>query len=54
MITAEKKKNKFLPNFDKQSIYSLRYDEMQQWLIDHGQQNLELNKFLNGYIKKSG
>ncbi|MDT4001506.1 hypothetical protein RPO29_00535, partial [Staphylococcus aureus] len=25
MITAEKKKkNKFLPNFDKQSIYSLR------------------------------
>ena len=54
MITAEKEKNKFLPNFDKQSIYSLRYDEMQQWLIDHGQQNLELNKFLNGYIKKSG
>ena len=25
---------------------------MQQWLIDHGQQNLELNKFLNGYIKR--
>ena len=51
MITAEKKKNKFLPNFEKQSIYSLRYDEMQNWLIDTDNKNLELNKFLNGYIK---
>ena len=39
MITAEKKKkNKFLPNFDKQSIYSLRFDEMQNWLVEQGQQ----------------
>ena len=51
MITAEKK-NKFLPNFEKQSIYSLRYDEMQQWLIDHGQQNSEKQiTNLNGYTK---
>ena len=50
MITA-KKKNKFLPNFEKQSIYSLRYDEMQNWLIETDNKNLELNKFLNGYIK---
>lgn len=53
MITAEKKKkNKFLPNFDKQSIYSLRFDEMQNWLVEQGQQNFERNRFLNGYIKK--
>ena len=39
MITTEKKKkNKFLPDFEKQSIYSLRYDEMQEWLVEHGQQ----------------
>ena len=39
MITAEKKKkNKFLPNFEKQSIYSLRYDEMENWLKENGQQ----------------
>ena len=48
MITAEKK---FLPNFEKQSIYSLRYDEMQNWLVELDNKNLELNKFLNGYIK---
>ena len=53
MITAEKEKNKFLPDFEKQSIYSLRYDEMQQWLIDHGQQNLERNKFLSGYTRNA-
>ena len=52
MITAEKKKkNKFLPNFEKQSIYSLRYDEMENWLKENGQQNSERNKSLNGYMK---
>lgn len=30
MITPQKKKkNRFLPDFEKQSIYSLRYEEMQ-------------------------
>lgn len=53
MITAEKKKkNKFLPNFDKQSIYSLRFDEMQNWLVEQGQQKFRAKQFLNGYIKK--
>ena len=51
MITAEKEKNKFLPNFEKQSIYSLRYDEMQNWLIEHGQQKFRAKQILNGYIK---
>ncbi|BCU52106.1 23S rRNA (adenine2503-C2)-methyltransferase [Staphylococcus auricularis] len=38
MITAEKKKkNKFLPDFDKQSIYSLKFEELQSWLIEQGQ-----------------
>ena len=53
MITTEKEENKFLPDFEKQSIYSLRYDEMQEWLVEHGQQNLEPNKYLNGYIKSA-
>lgn len=54
MITAEKKKkNKFLPNFDKQSIYSLRFDEMQNWLVEQGQQNFERNRFLMVISKKS-
>lgn len=40
MITAEKKKkNKFLPDFEKQSIYSLRFDELQGWLKENGQQS---------------
>ncbi|OLN14433.1 hypothetical protein BUE67_15335 [Corynebacterium diphtheriae] len=47
MITAEKKKkNKFLPNFEKQSIYSLRYDEMQNWLVEHGQQKFRAKQIL--------
>ncbi|MDU5338593.1 MAG: 23S rRNA (adenine(2503)-C(2))-methyltransferase RlmN, partial [Staphylococcus epidermidis] len=53
MITAEKKKkNKFLPNFEKQSIYSLRYDEMQQWLIDHGQQKFRAKQIFEWLYQK--
>lgn len=53
MITAEKKKkNKFLPNFDKQSIYSLRFDEMQNWLVEQGQQKFRAKQIFNGYIKR--
>ena len=52
MITAEKEKNKFLPNFDKQSIYSLRYDEMQQWLIDHGQQKFRAKQIFEWLYQK--
>ena len=54
MITAEKKKkNKFLPNFEKQSIYSLRYDEMQDWLVQMVSKNSERNKFLSGFENAS-
>ena len=53
MITAEKKKrNKFLPNFEKQSIYSLRYDEMQQWLIDNGQQKFRAKQIFEWLYQK--
>ena len=52
MITAEKRRetNSYLIS-EKQSIYSLRYDEMQQWLIDHGQQKFRAKQILNGYTK---
>ena len=53
MITAEKKKkNKFLPNFEKQSIYSLRYDEMQNWLIEHGQQKFRAKQIFEWLYQK--
>ncbi len=54
MITAEKKKkNKFLPNFDKQSIYSLRFDEMQNWLVGNkGNKNFELKQIFEWLYQK--
>ena len=52
MITAEKRKNKFLPNFEKQSIYSLRYDEMQNWLIEHGQQKFRAKQIFEWLYQK--
>ena len=52
MITAEKEKNKFLPNFEKQSIYSLRYDEMQNWLIEHGQQKFRAKQIFEWLYQK--
>ena len=48
----KKKRNKFLPNFEKQSIYSLRYDEMQQWLIDHGQQKFRAKQIFEWLYQK--
>ena len=44
MITdKKKKKNKFLPDFEKQSIYSLR--------SNMANKSSEQNKYLNGYTK---
>ncbi|MDU2098730.1 MAG: 23S rRNA (adenine(2503)-C(2))-methyltransferase RlmN, partial [Staphylococcus sp.] len=53
MITTEKKKkNKFLPDFEKQSIYSLRYDEMQEWLVEHGQQKFRAKQIFEWLYQK--
>ena len=53
MITAEKRREtNSYPNFEKQSIYSLRYDEMQQWLIDHGQQKFRAKQIFEWLYQK--
>ncbi len=53
MITADKKKkNKFLPDFEKQSIYSLRFDEMKQWLLEHGQQSFRAKQIFEWLYDK--
>ena len=53
MITAEKKKkNKFLPDFEKQSIYSLRYEELQDWLQAHGQQKFRAKQIFEWLYEK--
>ncbi len=53
MITAEKKKkNKFLPDFDKQSIYSVRFDEMKDWLKEHGQQSFRAKQIFEWLYEK--
>ncbi|MCY1598504.1 dual-specificity RNA methyltransferase RlmN [Staphylococcus pettenkoferi] len=53
MITEKKKKkNKFLPDFDKQSIYSLRFDELQDWLVEHGQQKFRAQQIYQWLYEK--
>ena len=52
MITTEKEENKFLPDFEKQSIYSLRYDEMQEWLVEHGQQKFRAKQIFEWLYQK--
>lgn len=53
MITTEKKKkNKFFPDFEKQSIYSLRYDEMENWLKVHGQQKFRAKQIFEWLYEK--
>ena len=52
ITTQKKKKNKFLPDFDKQSIYSLRFDEMQQWLVEQGQQKFRAKQIYEWLYQK--
>lgn len=53
MITPQKKKkNRFLPGFEKQSIYSLRYEEMQAWLVEHGQQKFRAKQIFEWLYEK--
>lgn len=53
MITPQKKKkNRFLPDFENQSIYSLRYEEMQAWLVEHGQQKFRAKQIFEWLYEK--
>ncbi|PTJ44747.1 23S rRNA (adenine(2503)-C(2))-methyltransferase RlmN [Staphylococcus simulans] len=53
MITPQKKKkNRFLPDFEKQSIYSLHYEEMQAWLVEHGQQKFRAKQIFEWLYEK--
>ncbi len=52
MITAEKKKkNKFLPNLTSNK-YSLRFDEMQNWLVEQGQQKFRAKQIFEWLYQK--
>lgn len=53
MITTEKRRkiNSCLI-FEKQSIYSLRYDEMQEWLVEHGQQKFRAKQIFEWLYQK--
>lgn len=53
MALLEKKKNKFMPQFDKPSIYSLQLDELKDWLADHGQQSFRAKQIFDWlYVKR--
>lgn len=41
-----------MPDFEKQSIYSLRYDEMQEWLVEHGQQKFRAKQIFEWLYQK--
>ncbi|WP_424960713.1 23S rRNA (adenine(2503)-C(2))-methyltransferase RlmN [Macrococcus carouselicus] len=53
MALLEKKKNKFLPNFEKPSIYSLQLGELKDWLADHSQQGFRAKQIFDWlYVKR--
>ncbi|TDM07309.1 23S rRNA (adenine(2503)-C(2))-methyltransferase RlmN [Macrococcus lamae] len=53
MALLEKKKNKFMPNFDKPSIYSLQLDELKEWLADNKQQGFRAKQIFDWlYVKR--
>ncbi|TDM15059.1 23S rRNA (adenine(2503)-C(2))-methyltransferase RlmN [Macrococcus bovicus] len=53
MALLEKKKNKFMPQFEKPSIYSLQLDELKDWLADHGQQSFRAKQIFDWlYVKR--
>ncbi len=53
MALLEKKKNQFMPNFEKPSIYSLQLNELKDWLADHEQQGFRAKQIFDWlYIKR--
>ncbi|WP_425463244.1 23S rRNA (adenine(2503)-C(2))-methyltransferase RlmN [Macrococcus equipercicus] len=53
MALLEKKRNKFMPNFDKPSIYSLQLHELKEWLADNKQQGFRAKQIFDWlYVKR--
>lgn len=53
MALLEKKNKKFMPNFDKPSIYSLQLGELKEWLATHGQQSFRAKQIYDWlYVKR--
>ncbi|UBH13998.1 23S rRNA (adenine(2503)-C(2))-methyltransferase RlmN [Macrococcus armenti] len=53
MALLEKKSKKFMPNFEKPSIYSLQLDALKDWLADHGQQSFRAKQIFDWlYVKR--
>lgn len=53
MALLEKKNKKFMPNFEKPSIYSLQLDELKEWLSDHKQQSFRAKQIFDWlYVKR--
>ncbi len=53
MALLEKKKNQFMPNFEKPSIYSLQLNELKDWLADHEHQGFRAKQIFDWlYIKR--
>lgn len=53
MALLEKKNKKFMPNFEKPSIYSLQLDELKEWLADHKQQSFRAKQIFDWlYVKR--
>lgn len=53
MALVEKKKNKFMPNFEKPSIYSLKLEDLKDWLADQKQPAFRAKQIFDWlYVKR--
>lgn len=53
MPAIQKKRNKFMPNFERPSIYSLQFGELEDWLIDQSEPKFRAKQIFDWlYVKR--
>lgn len=53
MPAIQKKRNKFMPNFERSSIYSLQLGELEDWLIDQSEPKFRAKQIFDWlYVKR--
>ncbi len=53
MPAIQKKRNKFMPNFERPSIYSLQLGELEDWLIDQSEPKFRAKQIFDWlYVKR--
>ena len=53
MPAIQKKRNKFMPNFERPSIYSLQLGELEDWLVEQSEPKFRAKQIFDWlYVKR--